>query len=212
MADSQRAKAAALVDSDVMTLGRETQRTRKTTNPVAQANMSKYGPANPQPRLTPTSIPFKKGGKVKMAMGGMPPQAQGNAYGRMGVMPPNAQGLANRPALPMQAQGPRPFKKGGSTAGKMKKAAAVAGMLSALAQGAPSAAPMAGPPMGAPGMRRGGRYAEGGDVEQDRRMVERGVHQHESHMHRGEKETVLKLKRGGHAMGGRATDYEGNEM
>lgn len=79
----------------------------------------------------------------------------------------------------------RPFAKGGSAKGKMKKAAAVAGMLSALTQapmggpapagmGAapPAAAPMAGP-MGAPGMKRGGRKM---------------------------------------AMGGKATDDEGNEM
>lgn len=117
MADTQRSKAAALVDSDVLGLGAASQKTRKTTNPVAQHNMSKFGPASPQPRLTPTSIPFAKGGKAK--------------------------------------------------AGKMQKAAQVAGMLSALTQGAggppagsmgaaPSAAP-AGPPMGAPpGMKKGG--------------------------------------------------------
>lgn len=117
MPDTQRQKAAKLVDADVLGLGAASQKTRKTTNPVAQHNMSKFGPASPQPRLTPTAIPFAKGGKAK--------------------------------------------------AGKMQKAAQVAGMLSALTQGAggPPAGPMgaappaapAGPPMGAPpGMKKGG--------------------------------------------------------
>lgn len=129
MADTQRAKAAKLVDSDVLGLGASTQKTRKTPGPVAQNNMSRFGAASPQPRLTPKSIPFAKGGKAK------------------------------------------------SSGAKMKKAAQVAGMLSALAQGPGAGGPMGAagaavpsmPPMGAPpGMKRGGKaYAKGGKVHGD---------------------------------------------
>lgn len=44
-----------------------------------------------------------KGKMVKMAAGGLPPQAAARA----------AQALAARPAMPAQAAGARPFKKGG---------------------------------------------------------------------------------------------------
>lgn len=111
MADSQRSKAAALVDSDVMTLGRETQRTRKTTNPVTQANMSKYGPASPQPRLTPTSIPFKKGGSAKGAKKAAAVAGMLSALTQGAQQPP----MAAPPAAPMGAPmgAPPGMKRGG---------------------------------------------------------------------------------------------------
>lgn len=112
MSDSQRAKARSLVDADVMTLGRETQRTRKTTNPVAQANMSKYGPANPQPRLTPTSIPFKKGGAAKGKA-----QKAAAVAGMLSALTqgPQQPPMAAPPAAPMSAPmgAPPGMKRGG---------------------------------------------------------------------------------------------------
>jgi hypothetical protein len=58
-------------------------------------------------------------------------------------------------------------------------------------------------------------YARGGEVsdeKQDRKEVAHGVHKHEAHMHKGEKET--KLKRGGHVEGrakGGKTDRPGHK-
>lgn len=48
------------------------------------------------------------------------------------------------------------------------------------------------------GYARGGRMS---DERQDKAMVEKGVHQHERHDHKGEKETDLKLKGGGKVKG-----------
>lgn len=44
-------------------------------------------------------------------------------------------------------------------------------------------------------------YKDGGDVKQDKKLVEKAVHQHEAHDHKGEKKTKLKLKEGGHVKG-----------
>lgn len=51
--------------------------------------------------------------------------------------------------------------------------------------------------------RRFGGHAED-DAKQDAREVARGVHEHERHMHKGEKETKLKLRHGGEVEGRRA--------
>ena len=47
--------------------------------------------------------------------------------------------------------------------------------------------------------KAGGHMAS--DYEQDKRMVERGIHEHERHMHPGEAETKVKLADGGTAFG-----------
>jgi hypothetical protein len=49
----------------------------------------------------------------------------------------------------------------------------------------------------------GGHFAEGGrsDYEQDKRMVAKGIHEHERKMHPGEKETKIRLADGGMADG-----------
>ena len=109
MADTQREKARKLVDSDVMTLGRETQRTRTSNNPVTQANMS-----------AGKRVPFAKGGAAKGKMkkaaqvAGMlqaltQPQA-GAPPGGMGGPPPGAAPMG----APMGAPpGPPGMKRGG---------------------------------------------------------------------------------------------------
>jgi hypothetical protein len=74
------------------------------------------------------------------------------------------------------------------------------------------------------GYARGGKIREG-DEEQDKKMVKRGVHEHERHMHKGEKETDLHLRGGGkvkgkapkvrpdrRARGGRMRYEEGGEV
>ena len=48
------------------------------------------------------------------------------------------------------------------------------------------------------GYRRGGEVS---DLAQDRKMVKKAVHEHEEHDHPGEKETKLKIKRGGRVAG-----------
>ena len=56
--------------------------------------------------------------------------------------------------------------------------------------------------------KAGGHFAHGGETSdwaQDKRMIERGIHEHERKMHPGEKETKLKLADGGHAMGDMAS-------
>jgi hypothetical protein len=180
MADTQRAKAAKLVDADVLGLGAQTQRTRKTTNPVEQANMSRQGAASPQPGLTPTA---------------------------------------------------RVFAKGGSTAGKKKKAMQVAGMLSALTQapmggpapaGMGAAPPAAGPmggAMGAPGgMKRGGKmYAKGGKVHSDEAEDKVLIRREIKSAEKAEKEPGMKrggkcMKCGGKAHGGACKMATGGHM
>ncbi len=81
------------------------------------------------PAQTVGARPFKKGGSVKLARGGLPgaplqPQGRpttppGQEFGRAPGLPVQASdnaraALAARPALPAQAQGVRPFKKGGA--------------------------------------------------------------------------------------------------
>ncbi len=56
------------------------------------------------------------------------------------------------------------------------------------------------------GYRVGGALNAAADRAQDMAMVAKGVHQHEAKMHKGEKETKLRLKHGGMADGGMAPD------
>lgn len=49
-------------------------------------------------------------------------------------------------------------------------------------------------------------YKKGGAVKED---VKKGVHEHEKHLHKGEKETKLKLKSGGRAEGRKAEAHLG---
>lgn len=106
MADSQRSKAAALVDGDVLSLGKMTQRTTKTTNPVEQANMSRQGPANPQPRLTPTSRPFKKGGAAKSSAKGKMQKAAAVAGMLSALTQPQGGAPAGGPPMGAPPAGP----------------------------------------------------------------------------------------------------------
>lgn len=46
-------------------------------------------------------------------------------------------------------------------------------------------------------LARGGHFTEAEDERQDKAMVERGIHEHEAHDHKGEKPTALHLRRGG---------------
>lgn len=85
--DPQRTKARALVDPGVLTLGKDSGRTRKSPGPVVQANMAAAQP-----------MAFKKGGKVRSdaaedrkMISKMIGQAEKNepAMARGGAMPRN---------------------------------------------------------------------------------------------------------------------------
>lgn len=131
MPNTQSAKARALIDPDVLTLGRTSQRTRKSTNPVVQNNMSAEGPASPQPGLTPKARVFAKGGKArgnpagkKMAAAALMAaltQPQGAPPGGAPGGPPMGAAPAGPPAGPPMGAPPGMKKGGHADAAQDKK-------------------------------------------------------------------------------------------
>jgi len=162
--------------------------------------MGQFKPMVKMETTEPTvELKLKKGGMVKMKKGGSTTKAKKMAMGGGAMdMMAGTPALVGRPAVnaPVQAPG-KP-----SMAARRQSMMAKKPMMGMRTPSGP-AMPAGNPAMpGMPGMKKGGKMAEGGksDMAQDKAMIKKAFKQHDSQEHKGGKGTDLKLKKGGAKM------------
>ncbi len=159
--------------------------------------MGQFKPMVKMMTTEPTvELKLKKGGKVaKKADGGMMgspmdaqlPPAMPARGGMMGAAAPM------KPSLAMRRRAMRGMPAGAGPAGPVGGAATMPA------------------PGGMPGMKKGGKMAEGGksDMSQDKAMIKKAFKQHDMQEHKGGKGTSLKLKKGGKMATGGVVNGQG---
>jgi len=155
--------------------------------------MGQFKPMVKMMTTEPTvELKLKKGGMVKMKKGGSTTKAKKMAMGG-GAM----EALAGTPALVGRPAVNAPVQ----TPGKPSMAARRKAMMAKkpMGMGTPSGPAMPAGNPALPAMKKGGKMAEGGDMDlkQDKAMIKKAFKQHDMQEHKGGKGTSLKLKKGG---------------
>lgn len=113
-ANSQRAKAAAMLEPEIMALGQSAQRTRTAPGPVAQNNMSAQGSAQAPGLPTASAMPFRRGGSVPRSKGGR--MSAGGPTMDAGERSGKAEGRGGRPtAADERTENADKYASGGAT-------------------------------------------------------------------------------------------------
>lgn len=111
-ANSQRAKAAAMLEPEIMALGQSAQRTRTAPGPVAQNNMSAQGSAQAPGLPTASAMPFRRGGSVPRSKAGR--MSAGGPTMDAGERAGKAEGRGGRPtAADERTENADKMKRGG---------------------------------------------------------------------------------------------------